>query len=511
MLRTRSLVSLRASLLAAMGLGLGACGGDVTTDAHTGASGGGGGSAGTTGTGGEPSATCKSPTVIPARNGDPTGFEKCADGTIRRVAAVKADTAAGVTACSGSETVVSCKADTDCTTGLHGKCGSVQTSGLGGPMTSCSCVYPCATDDECGKGQVCVSAGVVPSDKSGSFCAPASCSTGKDCPSGECGISSFNDGCGTQVQLACRNEGDACRLDADCPGSSVTPPGQCALTDFPNVAWRCATQSCAIGRPLLVEGRAQTAAAAERGDWTADALNIDLAGLDADTRAALSQHWLDVAALEHASVASFARFTLSLLSLGAPPALLADAQRAGLDEIEHAKLAYALAGAYAGRRFGPGPLDLSGVALSADRRQVLRSLIEEACVGETLGVAEALALAALARDPALRRAYERIAEDEQRHAELAFRTLAWLLDGADDATARFAARCFDEAMTAAALDPSPRARAAPELGLLSAHALGAIRRQALREVVAPCAAALRAPRGGVGAARSATVSSYTAP
>jgi hypothetical protein len=276
-------------------------------------------------------------------------------------------------------------------------------------------------------------------DQTWSRCVVASCITSKDCPSNECGISSYDNGCSLELQLSCRSTTDACRTDADCGGTSALPPRTCVLTGFPTATWQCASQNCAIGRPLLVDGRAQTAALAERADWAALDLTVDLADLDPSLRAALAQHWLDVAALEHASVASFARFTLELLALGAPPALVADAQRAGLDEVEHAKLAYALASAYAGRRFGPGPLDLSGVGLSVDRRKVLRALVNEACVGETLGVAEALALASLTRDPALQRAHARIAADEQRHAELAWRTLAWLLQGADKATARCAA------------------------------------------------------------------------
>lgn len=506
MIRTQSLISLRASLLAAMGLSLGACAGNVAVEGNnsgqTGASGASTGP-GSTGTSGSAGGACQSPTLILAKNGASTGFEKCADGTIRRVEAVVVDTSIDAPACAGTEMNIQCMTDAECTAQPHGKCGSFQGSDFGGPTTSCACTYACASDAECKEGEVCVSAGVVPMDQTWSRCVAASCITSKDCPSDECGISSYDNGCNLEVQLRCRSTTDACRVAADCGGTGTSPPGDCVLTSYPDVAWQCASQNCAIGRPLLVDGRAQTAAPAERADWAAFDLTIDLAELDPSLRAALAQHWLDVAALEHASVASFARFTLELLALGAPPALVADAQRAGLDEVEHAKLAYALASAYAGRRFGPGPLDLSGVALSVDRRKVLRALVHEACVGETLGVAEALALASLTRDPALQRAHARIAADEQRHAELAWRTLAWLLQGADEATTRYAAQCFDEAVAAAQRDPAPRARAAKEHGLLSAPELGVIRRQALRDVIAPCAAALLPRRDAAGAGAEA--------
>ncbi|HEU4404191.1 MAG TPA: ferritin-like domain-containing protein [Polyangiaceae bacterium] len=510
--RTAFLLSLRASLLAAAGLGaFAACGDDdddgglqagAGTGGTAGASGsgaGGGGPAGTgggtgagggTGTGGGAGAggaLCQSPTAIVNETGAATGFETCADGAIRRVAVVAPDPALGVKACAGTETSLACQTDAECVEKPNGKCASLRSVGLGGEVISCGCVYPCASDAECGAGSVCVASAVEPSLGRGAFCAPAACATGQDCPSGECGLSAFDNGCGMEVQLACRSAADTCHGNAEC-----TQPGfeTCALPSFNATNWQCSGTGCAIGRPLLVEGRAQTARPAERSDWSARGPGPAVDGLDAELREALARHWLEIAALEHASVASFARFTLELLALGAPPALVADAQRAGLDEIAHAEIAYSLASAYAGRRLGPGPLDLGGISLTVDRRKALRALVHEACVGETLGVAEAHALAAAADDPALGRIHARIAADEQRHAELAWRTLAWLLEGASDDDLCFASACFDEAVAAAQGDPPARDRVARGQGLLSASELGALRRQALREVIAPCAEAL---------------------
>ena len=49
-----------------------------------------------------------------------------------------------------------------------------------------------------------------------------------------------------------------------------------------------------------------------------------------------------------AEIASFARTSLDLLALGAPADLVAETHRAALDEIEHARIAYALASAFSG-------------------------------------------------------------------------------------------------------------------------------------------------------------------
>jgi hypothetical protein len=56
--------------------------------------------------------------------------------------------------------------------------------------------------------------------------------------------------------------------------------------------------------------------------------------------------------------------------------------------------------------------------------ELARTTFVEACVGETLGAIDARERAAAA-SPALRAVLLRIADDEERHAELAWATLAW--------------------------------------------------------------------------------------
>ncbi|MFT3775751.1 MAG: ferritin-like domain-containing protein [Minicystis sp.] len=476
-----SLVSFRSSILAAIGLA--ACGGSVTVEG----SGGSNTTSSTSGTGGNTPGECAGAQVVPTPDGSTSGFSRCPDGTIHKSGPSSCNVGIGINACTGSEMQFECKTDAECGGGPHGRCASVAYDDFNGPVTACQCIYPCANDDECGPGKVCVCAGVV-QDHGVAFCATGQCTNGSDCPTGECGLSAYPNGCYTDVELACRNPDDACRTDGDCAGM----PGNMCVIDGPNAAWACLGTGCAIGRPLLVQGEARTAAPIARADWSAADVTPDLAGLDETARVAIAAHWLDIAALEHASVASFARFTLELLSLGAPARLIAEAQQAGLDEVEHARLAYAIAGAYGGLAVGPGALDLSAVSLHADRRAIVRALIAEGCVGETLGVAEAMELAGLVRDPAIQGVHARIVADEQRHAELAWRTLAWLLAAADEEMVRFASACFEEAIASMSRDPAPPAWVSPDHGLLSAGTIGAVRRRALAEVVAPCAAALLA-------------------
>jgi hypothetical protein len=131
--------------------------------------------------------------------------------------------------------------------------------------------------------------------------------------------------------------------------------------------------------------------------------------------------------MEHASVASFARFTLHLLALGAPPELVGDAQRAIGDETEHARLAFGLASAFAGKPLGPGPLAIDGALDGFDLRDFVATLIREGCVGETVAAIEAREALEHVTDPAVRSVLETIARDELRHAVLAWRTLGWVV------------------------------------------------------------------------------------
>jgi hypothetical protein len=196
----------------------------------------------------------------------------------------------------------------------------------------------------------------------------------------------------------------------------------------------------------VIEGRARVATTIARDGWGRTASLEGAAGLTLEARARLANAWARDAALEHASVASFARFSLELLSVGAPSDLVEMAARAMIDETEHARLCYALASRFAGRMLGPDRIDLAGAATSASLSDIVYATVRDGCVGET--IAAMIAEAALERttDPEARRALEIIAADEARHAELAYRFVAFAV-GAGDASVTLAVRRgFDDAL-----------------------------------------------------------------
>lgn len=178
-----------------------------------------------------------------------------------------------------------------------------------------------------------------------------------------------------------------------------------------------------VRRPFLVGARMRHAEATERSDWGEAFERIELD--DLRTSRALAEAWRMDGLEEHASIAAFARFTMYAMSVGAPPALVTGAQRAGIEEVAHARACFGLATRYDGDRIGPATLDLTGALATCTFRELVELAVEEGCIGETLGAAVALEQLAGATDSEVRRALTRIARDEAKHAELAWRFAAW--------------------------------------------------------------------------------------
>ncbi|MDI1450383.1 ferritin-like domain-containing protein [Polyangium sp. 6x1] len=429
-----------------------------------------------------------SATAEPPPDGEPEpakpkrGWVSEKNGNVHRASRVTCDATIDIAACAGTERHQSCKTDADCTEHPHGKC----TSGIGQVGTYCGCTYSCESDDDCGAGKACVCKGTGALRARNSVCAEASCNTDADCGGSTCGLSAYHNGCYEQVTLACRTKEDTCKSDADC-GAATTRGSACVAIGAKGATptWQCAGMSCVIGRPLVVEGEARAARPRARADWRAP-LVFDTTHLCADAREAIAAHHAAIAAMEHASIASFARFSLQLLALGAPAELLAEAQNAARDEVEHARIEYAIASRIGGRIIGPDKLPEATARLATDVVSFVESLVEEGCVGETLGAAEGQEVARSVKDEGLGAALAQIAEDEARHAALAWKTLQWALDAFGPEARDAAARAFERARAMHEKDPPAGPVENEEFGVLGSRTLGALRRSALREVVAPC-------------------------
>jgi hypothetical protein len=282
------------------------------------------------------------------------------------------------------------------------------------------------------------------------------------------------------------------------PADSGCPPG-----DMPVGDGGC--EPLTIRRPFLVGSSMRSADAVARPDWSRQIAPVTRE-LDVATASLLAESWLRDGLEEHASVAAFARFTMHLLSVGAPPDLVARSQRASLDEIEHARSCFALAERYGKRTRGPSSLIVHDAMSPTSLAEIAALTAEEGCVGETLGAVLAAEQLAVATDPETWKILRRIASDEARHAELAWRFTKWAAVKGGSEVKRAIKRATERAIEST-LAMEIRSYDGIDVdvwhshGRLTCSEAKAVAARAVREVVVPCLAAVMGDGGGAASAR----------
>jgi hypothetical protein len=157
--------------------------------------------------------------------------------------------------------------------------------------------------------------------------------------------------------------------------------------------------------------------------------------------AGLATQWRENGRTEHASVAAFARLTLDLVALGAPPHLISASQADAIDEVRHAELCFSLARSLDGHEEDPAPFPAAHRArtLPPTRTLGLATLAVHSLVDGALheGVS-ARVIAKLAKRsdvPAIRGVLKEIAADEGRHSAHGWDVVEWCLAEAKDPVA----------------------------------------------------------------------------
>jgi hypothetical protein len=188
---------------------------------------------------------CTDPVPIPQSTGEPSGFERCAEGIVRRVEAVSCVQPTAASNCDG--TGDACDTNEDCVAAPFGTCAQDSS------FFACECAYGCSSDSDCGPGEICACPGVIDER---SRCIEANCITDADCGGGVCGVSIREGACGSMSgRAACLDETAACQTHADCSGSVYCSevggdlPAECALryVDDTRIEWTCGEPSgCTI-------------------------------------------------------------------------------------------------------------------------------------------------------------------------------------------------------------------------------------------------------------------------
>jgi hypothetical protein len=148
----------------------------------------------------------------------------------------------------------------------------------------------------------------------------------------------------------------------------------------------------------------------------------------------LATEWTNKAIGEHASIASFAAFTINLMSNQAPPDLIRDSLNAAMDELNHAVTSFEIASLLTGQPIQPGKLPPSKHAFEKNLTALALATAQEGCIAETLSALElAMEVDRAAADAdaddvstMLMRKTKIIALEEGGHSVLAWRTIHWI-------------------------------------------------------------------------------------
>jgi hypothetical protein len=202
-----------------------------------------------------------------------------------------------------------------------------------------------------------------------------------------------------------------------------------AIVDASNIIVECATCANGVGR------RPQGLAKPRRGRSSRS-----------QSANALGNYFAGAAHLEAASIPAFRMLRRELARHGAPRELLEAADNAGRDEVRHARSMARLA-----KRFGVAP---NSVVVRRSSAKTIRSLEAfaidnaiEGCARETFGALVATWQANHARDPEIASAMREIAEDETKHAALAWATARFVYARLKPAEKTRATRAFADALT----------------------------------------------------------------
>merc|ERR1712228_494190 len=123
---------------------------------------------------------------------------------------------------------------------------------------------------------------------------------------------------------------------------------------------------------------------------------------------------------EYSSIATFAKFSLQLMSIGAPLWFIKLSNDASLDEIRHSEISLDIANMYLGQDecviFDVFPQHV--VDIDGNWNEIAKETAIGGCIGETLSALNMI----------MNEYLQKMAMDEIRHSALAWVTVKWMID-----------------------------------------------------------------------------------
>ena len=161
--------------------------------------------------------------------------------------------------------------------------------------------------------------------------------------------------------------------------------------------------------------------------------------IDCDEANLLAQTWAESAQHELDSVPAFLQLAWELIANHAPDELISAALDAAEDEIKHAQQCIQMANTYHQKQLKLVPPSFSGRPILTGKAGLMRLAAEswvDGCLGEGFAAQKAMLGAQSTQQIFVHTTKKTIANDEQKHAQLAWKILSWVLSQDTDGDIR---------------------------------------------------------------------------
>ena len=168
-----------------------------------------------------------------------------------------------------------------------------------------------------------------------------------------------------------------------------------------------------------------------------DDININFEKLSDEELKKYYDCWLKQGLAEHASIASFSRFSLDLISLGAPSFLIELVHKGTLDEIRHSKIAFDVANIFLSaigdednnKCINPSKIQSHNIQIDGNCQRILNDLINGGCFNELISALQSVTDAINLKSNKL---LHSIALDETKHCSLAWIAMIWIIQNKEN-------------------------------------------------------------------------------
>eukprot|EP01084_Bolivina_argentea_P131520 232129_1 len=145
----------------------------------------------------------------------------------------------------------------------------------------------------------------------------------------------------------------------------------------------------------------------------------------------MSYKWKQQALSEYASIATFSKFSLELMSIGAPLWFIELSNQASIDEIRHAKVSFDIANMYLNSEqcMISDVFPSHVVNIDADWNRISKDVVIGGCLGETLS---AFKMIKNKYGNIIDEYLYSMAMDEIKHSALAWVTIKWMIDNVEE-------------------------------------------------------------------------------